>query len=80
MANLSDLQPGQRGIIRNIFGNGSLHQRLREMGMMEGFPVELIRFAPLGDPLLVSIQGYQLSLRKAEASLVEIHDESNGNG
>jgi len=75
MKTLDQLQPGESGIVSAVLGTGTLHQRLREMGVMEGIPVEVIRLAPLGDPLEVFIQGYHLSLRKQEAALVEIQDE-----
>ena len=55
-----------------MHGSGALQQRLLEMGVMEGEEVEVIRLAPLGDPIEILIQGYHLSLRKAEAKLVEL--------
>ena len=76
MATVNDMHPGERAIIKSVMGNGSLHQRLREMGLMEGFSIEFIRSAPLGDPLEVLIQDYYLSIRRAEAALIEIHNEA----
>lgn len=55
-----------------LHGAGTLHQRLLEMGVMEGEEIEVVRQAPLGDPIEILIQGYHLSLRKAEARLVEL--------
>ncbi|GMU93519.1 MAG: hypothetical protein AMXMBFR4_25770 [Candidatus Hydrogenedentota bacterium] len=53
-------------------GDGAIHQRLQEMGVIEGAQVELVRLAPLGDPIEIRVQGYHLSLRKSEAALVEL--------
>lgn len=53
-------------------GDGAIHQRLQEMGVIEGAQVELVRLAPLGDPIEILVQGYHLSLRKSEAALVEL--------
>jgi len=55
-----------------LLGSGPLHQRLLEMGLFEGTDVEVVRFAPLGDPMEILVQGYHLSLRKSEAALVEV--------
>lgn len=72
MQTLDQLQPGDTGTVSAINGTGTSHQRLREMGIMEGSPIEVIRHAPFGDPVEISIQGYNLSLRKREAALIEI--------
>jgi ferrous iron transport protein A len=57
-----------------LAARGAIGQRLSDMGFVEGTAVKLIRAAPLGDPLEVEIQDYLLSLRRAEAHLVEISD------
>jgi ferrous iron transport protein A len=72
MRTLDQLKPGQKGVVAVLHGAGTLQQRLLEMGVMEGAEVEMIRRAPLGDPLEILVQGYHLSLRKAEARLVEL--------
>lgn len=72
MRNLSQLRPGESGIIRALTGDGEIHQRLLEMGVIDGAPVQVIRLAPLGDPMEIRVQGYHLSLRKAEAALVAL--------
>ena len=76
MPTLDQLNPGEKGTVTAILGSGTQHQRLREMGIMEGSPIEVIRLAPFGDPVEISIQGYNLSLRKREAALIGI--EKNG--
>jgi len=55
-----------------LCATGTIAQRLSEMGLVAGSDVRLVRFAPLGDPLEIEVQDYFLSLRKAEAKLVEI--------
>jgi ferrous iron transport protein A len=65
-------QPGQRGRILDIRGDDGIAIRLMEMGLTEGEEIELLGFAPLGDPMEYKIRGYRISLRKAEAQRVEI--------
>ena len=72
MLRLIDLAPGETACIRACSGNGRVFQRLCEMGFVEGARLRLVRYAPLGDPLEVEIEDYHLSLRKAEAALVEV--------
>jgi len=68
---LSTLMPGERGtIVRISDGAGNVRRRLLEMGLIKGASVELVRFAPLGDPIEVKVQGYRLSLRRHEAESV----------
>ncbi len=68
---LNNLLPGQRGIVERIENSaGIMRQRLLEMGLIKGTMIELIRFAPLGDPMEVRVRGYRLSIRKGEAKAV----------
>lgn len=72
MRTLDKLKPGESGVVVTLHGEGAVQQRLLEMGVIEGAEVEMVRRAPLGDPLEIIVQGYHLSLRKAEAKLVEL--------
>jgi len=72
MPSLDQLRPGQRGRIVALEGGDALTQRLMEMGLLEGDEVELVGFAPLGDPVEVRLGDYRLSLRRAEAARVQI--------
>lgn len=74
MPSLDQLRPGQRGRITSLAGDDALAQRLMEMGLLEGEEVEVIRFAPLGDPIEIRVNGYMLSLRRSEASRLQIED------
>ena len=64
---LSELAVGTSAIVREFPKQGSAFLRLREMGLMPGTSLTLIRTAPLGDPLEVKVRGYNLTLRKSEA-------------
>ncbi len=71
--NLNSLQPGECGIVENIItADPKLKMRLLELGLLKGTPIELIRYAPLGDPIEIKIRGYRLSIRKIEAESVII--------
>ncbi len=67
---LSELAIGGRAVVRGFPGEGSAFLRLREMGMLPGTAITLIRTAPLGDPLEIQVRGYNLTLRRREAELV----------
>lgn len=67
---LSDLAVGASAIVREFSQTGTGSLRLREMGLLAGATVQLIRTAPLGDPLEIKIRGYHLTLRKSEAEHV----------
>lgn len=70
MISLSRLSVGQRGRVERIEGNDVLSQRLREMGLIEGDELEVVTFAPLGDPIEIRLRDYRLSLRRSEAERV----------
>ena len=73
MKTLDTLSAGQFAVVLTITGEGSaVYQRLMEMGVYDGVELEVIRFAPLGDPMEVRVQGYNLSLRKSEAACVQV--------
>lgn len=65
--NLAKLKPGESGKITAIGAIGSLRRRLMDMGVLVGETVKVVKIAPLGDPIEVTVKSYQLSLRKKEA-------------
>lgn len=67
---LDKLRPGQKGVVVSIDGDGKVKRRLFDMGLTPGAEVVLRKVAPLGDPVEVTLRGYELSLRKAEAHAV----------
>ena len=72
MTTLDRLQPGQRAEVLALDGEPGLVQRLYELGLMEGEEVELLTFAPLGDPLEIRLGNACLSLRRAEAAGITV--------
>ena len=71
-SSLDKLLGGQRGLITRIDGEDGLVQRLMEMGLLEGEEVEVVGFAPMGDPMEVRLGDYRLSLRRVEAARVHV--------
>lgn len=69
---LSELQTGEEGWILKVRGRGAFRKRITEMGFVVGKQVKVIRRAPLGDPIVYSLMGYEVSLRSNEAMLVEV--------
>jgi ferrous iron transport protein A len=72
MAFLDELGVGHRARVDAIRGEDVLVQRLMEMGLLEGEEVEVIGFAPLGDPMEIRLRDYRLSLRRNEAARVRV--------
>jgi ferrous iron transport protein A len=71
-AKLSELSAGASAIIRAYPKAGAAFLRLREMGVLPGTSVKLIRTAPLGDPIEINVRGYNLTLRKSEAEHIVV--------
>lgn len=71
---LSDLRAGQSGIIIKILGHGAFRKRVMEMGFVKGRKVTMVLNAPLQDPIKFSLMDYEVSLRRAEANLIEVCD------
>ena len=69
---LSDLKPGQAGIITKILGHGAFRKRVMEMGFVRGREVTMVLNAPLQDPIKYGLMDYEVSLRRSEAHLIEI--------
>ncbi|MBV8609620.1 MAG: ferrous iron transport protein A [Singulisphaera sp.] len=69
---LSELSAGQRARVVAVDSQGEVGQRILEMGVTPGIIMRLVGTAPLGDPLAFEVRGYRLSLRRAEAALVEV--------
>lgn len=69
---LDELESGERGVIAGIDCEPSVVRRLMELGLVPGTDIEMIRRAPLGDPLEVSVRGLHLSLRRSEARWIHV--------
>ncbi len=77
---LSELQAQESGIILKVRGQGAFRKRVTEMGFIKGQPVTVIRNAPLQDPVEYSVMGYNVSLRRSEASLIEVEPGKKPSG
>ena len=69
---LSELQVSESGVVKRIIATGKLRRRIFDMGVTPGVTIVVKKVAPLGDPIEVTIRGYELSLRRDEASQVEM--------
>lgn len=69
---LNTLRPGECATVVGVMGDDAITQRLLEMGVIAGAAVGVVRFAPLGDPMEITLDGYHLSLRKTEAALIQV--------
>lgn len=69
---LKDLKPGEEGVVASIGEKGPVRRRIMEMGVTPGVSIKVVKVAPLGDPIEVNIRGYELSLRKEEASQIQM--------
>ena len=72
---LSELKTGEKGIVVKVLGHGGFRKRIIEMGFIKGKSVEVILNAPLQDPVKYKIMGYELSLRRDEAAMIEVVSE-----
>jgi len=69
---LDSLKPGEKAIIKMVGGERQYRRRLLDMGVTPGTKVILRKIAPFGDPIEITIRGYELTLRKNEAALIEV--------
>ncbi len=69
---LTELPIGGTGVVTQVGGTGAAHRHLLDMGLTPGVRVRLLKAAPLGDPLLLTLRGYQLTLRKAEGENITL--------
>lgn len=72
MKTLKDVAVGENATIIKIHGEGKLKRRIMDMGITKGTEVFVRKVAPLGDPIEITVRGYELSLRKADAEILEI--------
>ena len=72
MKTLKDVKPGQTVTIVKLHGEGAVKRRIMDMGITKGTSIYVRKVAPLGDPVEVTVRGYELSLRKADAEMIEV--------
>lgn len=69
---IANLKVGEKATIINLTAEKRLYERLTDFGLTDGCEVEVIRAAPLGDPILIKVRGCQIALRKADSALIEV--------
>ena len=69
---LREAKIGQTVIVKKLSGEGAVKRRIMDMGITKGAEVYVRKVAPLGDPIEVTVRGYELSLRKADADMIEV--------
>ncbi len=72
MKTLKDVNIGQSATVKRLHGEGAVKRRIMDMGITKGAQVHVRKVAPLGDPIELTVRGYELSLRKADAEMVEV--------
>ena len=72
MKTLRDVEVGQSCVVKKLHGEGAVKRRIMDMGVTKGVEVYVRKVAPLGDPIEVTVRGYELSIRKADAQMVEV--------
>ena len=72
MKTLRDTKPGETVKVVKLNGSGAVKRRIMDMGITKGVEVYVRKVAPLGDPIEVTVRGYELSLRKADAEMIEV--------
>lgn len=75
MRTLKDVKVGETVKIRKITGEGAVKRRIMDMGLTKGVELKIRKVAPLGDPIELTVRGYELSIRKADAIMVELEDQ-----
>ena len=72
---LKDLRPGQSAVVKKLTGEGAVKRRIMDMGLTKGAELFVRKVAPLGDPLEITVRGYELSVRKADAEMIEVEEK-----
>lgn len=72
MKTLAQIPVGGDCVIKRLHGEGAVKRRIMDMGLTKGVSVHIRKVAPLGDPIELTVRGYELSIRKADAALIEV--------
>ena len=72
MKTLKDVKVGQTAKVIKLHGEGAVRRRIMDMGITKGVEIFVRKVAPLGDPMELAVRGYELSLRKADAKMIEV--------
>lgn len=72
MKTLKDVKVGESAVVVKLHGEGAVKKRIMDMGITKGAEVKVRKVAPLGDPMEVNVRGFELSVRKADAEMIEV--------
>lgn len=72
MKTLKDVKVGETAVVVRLHGEGAVKRRIMDMGLTRGTEVHVRKVAPLGDPVEINVRGYELSLRKVDAQMIEV--------
>ena len=72
MNTLRDVKIGETVKVKKLHGEGAVKRRIMDMGITKGVEISVRKVAPLGDPVEITVRGYELSLRKADAEMIEV--------
>ena len=72
MKTLKDAKVGENVVVKKLHGEGPVKRRIRDMGITKGVDMHVRKVAPRGDPMELNVRGYELSVRKADAAMIEV--------
>ncbi len=72
MKTLKEIPVGANATVKKLHGEGAVKRRIMDMGITKGVEIHVRKVAPLGDPVEVNVRGYELSIRKADAAMIEV--------
>lgn len=72
MKTLKDVKVGETAVVTKLHGEGAVKRRIMDMGITKGTQILVRKVAPLGDPMELNLRGYELSIRKADAEMIEV--------
>ena len=72
MKTLKDARVGETVTVKKLYGEGPVKRRIMDMGITKGVALQVRKVAPLGDPMELNVRGYELSLRRADAEMIEV--------
>ncbi len=74
MKTLKEVKVGEDAVVKRLHGEGAIKRRIMDMGITKGTAVHVRKVAPLGDPIELTVRGYELSIRKADAEMIEVEE------
>ena len=75
MKTLKEVKVGEDAVVKRLHGEGATKRRIMDMGITTGTAVHVRKVAPLGDPIELTVRGYELSIRKADAEMIEVEGD-----